>query len=314
MPSSRPLLRSYMQEILFALWVVAIIAPLAWSWYHKASIAMAMTLSLLFGYIVQMMWGFILGIGTIGWYELNLRVVMVPALVENGHFHTLITSGFMHSWNTPLHVLGNIIIIALVGIPLEDRLGRGKWLISYFVGLVGGSVAWTLANGGSTSPALGASGAAFGILGAYLCGWPDDEVYFPIVLIRKWPVQFIALFYFGFEIYKAWQVYGLSQASHVAHIAHFGGFILAYATLPILKKNIEWEGEVKLEEITDENPFVGVDELVKRLREEGDEKETRQAWLEEIAERASCPICGGQLRVKKMRIRCVDESSHIAWP
>ena len=121
-------------------------------------------------------------------------------------------------------------------------------------------------------------------------------------MIRKWPVQFIALFYFGFEIFKAWQVYGLSQVSHVAHIAHFGGFILAYATLPILKRNIEWEGEIELEEIKTENPFEGVDDLVKRLHEEGDEKETRQAWLEEIAERANCPVCEGSLYVKKMRI------------
>ena len=147
-----------------------------------------------------------------------------------------------------------------------------------------------------------------------MCGWPEDEVYFPLILIRKWPVQFIALFYFGFEIFNAWRVYGLSEVSHVAHIAHFGGFILAYATLPILKKGIEWEGDVELTEITQENPFEGVDELVKRLHEEGDEKETRQAWLEEIAERTKCPVCEGDLHLKKMRIRCVAESSHVAWP
>ena len=299
-----------MEEVLFALWVVAIIGPLAWSWYHKASIAMAMTLSLLFGYIVQMIWGFTLGQSQL--FELYDRVWMRPAWVADGHIHTLFTSGFIHS--SPLHILGNIVIIALVGIPLEDRLGRGKWLISYCIGLLGGSIAWTIANGGSTIPALGASGAAFGILGAYLCGWPQDEVYFPIILIRKWPVQFIALFYFGFEIFKAYQKYGLSQVSHVAHIAHFGGFILAYATLPILKRNIEWEGEIELEEIKTENPFEGVDDLVKRLHEEGDEKETRQAWLEEIAERANCPVCEGSLYVKKMRIRCESASCKIAWP
>ena len=122
MPSSRRLLRPNMEEVLFALWVVAIIGPLAWSWYHKASIAMAMTLSLLFGYIVQLIWGWFLGYEE--WNELYLRLVMIPALVEEGHFHTLITSGFVHSWTNPLHVLGNIIIIALVGIPLEERLGR----------------------------------------------------------------------------------------------------------------------------------------------------------------------------------------------
>jgi len=301
-----------MEEILFGLWIVAIIGPLVWSWYHKASIAMAMTLSLLFGYIVQLIWGWVLEFSELN--ELYIRVLMIPVLVEDGYFHTLITSGFLHSWNDPLHVLGNIIIIALVGIPLEERLGRGKWLISYTIGLLGGSIAWTLANSGSYTPALGASGAAFGILGAYMCGWPDDEVYFPLILIRKWPVQFIALFYFGLEIYNVYKIYHLSEVSHVAHLAHFGGFILAYATLPILKKGIEWEGDVEITEITQENPFEGVDALVKRLNEEGDEKETRQAWLEEIAERAKCPVCEGDLYLKKMRIRCVVESSHVAWP
>jgi membrane associated rhomboid family serine protease len=301
-----------MEEVLFGLWIVAIVGPLVWAWYHKASIAMGMTLSLLFGYIVQLIWGWVLDYSELN--ELYIRVLMIPVLVEEGYFHTLITSGFLHSWSDPLHVLGNIIIIALVGIPLEERLGRGRWLISYTIGLLGGSIAWTLANSGSYTPALGASGAAFGILGAYMCGWPDDEVYFPLILIRKWPVQFIALFYFGLEIYNAYRVYGLSEVSHVAHIAHFGGFILAYAALPILKKGIEWEGDVEITEITQENPFEGVDNLVKRLLEEGDEKETRQAWLEEIADRAKCPVCEGDLHLKKMRIRCVVESSHVAWP
>ena len=289
---------------------MAIIGPLAWAWSQQTSVALGMVLSLLFGYIVQFLWGVFLDFGDV--IELRLRLYLVPALVTDGHFHTLITSGFVHS--NPLHVLGNILIIALVGIPLEDRLGRVRWLISYMVGLLGGSVAWTLLNLESITPALGASGAAFGILGAYLSGWPNDEVFFPLILIRKWPVQFIALFYFGFEIYKAWQVYGLNEISNIGHIAHFGGFILAYATLPILKKGIEWEGDYKLEEIPEGNPFEGVDDLVERLRTEGEFIETRQAWLEEIADRAFCPVCGGVLEVKKMRVRCVSESSHLRWP
>ena len=89
---------------------------------------------------------------------------------------------------------------------------------------------------------------------------------------------------------------------------------MAYACLPILKKGIEWESEIELTEISEENPFEGVDELVKKLLEEGDEKETRQAWLEEISERAKCPVCGGDLHLKKLKIRCNLDSSHLAWP
>ena len=40
---------------------------------------------------------------------------------------------------------------------------------------------------------MGASGAAYGLLGAYL-SWPKDEIPFPLILIRPWPVTVIALF------------------------------------------------------------------------------------------------------------------------
>jgi membrane associated rhomboid family serine protease len=297
-----------MEGILLSIWVAAIIAPLLWAWKEKASIAMALTLSLLFGYIVQMIWYW-----TGYWYLVDY-LWMRPALVESGVFHTLITSGFVHNPVDPLHVLSNIIIIALVGIPLEERLGRGRWCISYLVGLLGGSIAWTLANPGSTSPVLGASGAAFGILGAYLMGWPRDEVFFPFILIRKWPVHFIALVYFALEVFRTWQKYEMNEISDVAHMAHLGGFILAYAMLPIIRKGTDWEGEIEVEELPLEHPFVGFDDLVKRLREEGDEKETRQAWMEEISEKANCPVCEGKMEVHRMRIRCTVDKSHLTWP
>ena len=71
---------------------------------------------------------------------------------------------------------------------------------------------------------------------------------------------------------------------------------------------------VTLVDMSQENPFEGVDELVKKLHEEGDEKETRQAWLEEISERAKCPVCGDNLHLKKMKIKCNSDSSHLSWP
>lgn len=269
---------------------------------------MAMTLSLLFGYIVQLIWNWT-GHGNLVDY-----LVMIPSEVQSGEIYTLLTAGFLHNpWN-PLHVLGNIVIIALVGIPLEQRLGRERWLISYVIGLLGGSIAWTLANFGSDTPALGASGAAFGILGAYLAGWPNDEVLFPFVIIRKWPVSWIALLYFGFEVINAWGVYGFSEVSHVAHMAHLGGFVVAYFSLSLIRKGTTWEGEIELQDLPENHPFVGVDDLVIRLRKEGDEKETRQAWMEELVMKTNCPVCEGKLQVHRLKIRCTESKSHVDWP
>jgi len=57
---------------------------------------------------------------------------------------------------------------------------------------------------------------------------------------------------------------------------------------------------------------------LQRLREEGDEIETRQAWLEQLAEQAQCPVCGAELTTLETEgitiLRCTLERSHIEWP
>ena len=58
--------------------------------------------------------------------------------------------------------------------------------------------------------------------------------------------------------------------------------------------------------------------ILTRLREEGDELETRRAWLEELSENAICPICDGEI-VADMdgeicRLRCTLSGSHLKWP
>ena len=148
--------------------------------------------------------------------------------MDNLHF-----SWFLHSQFDATHVLSNILVISLVGIPLEQRLGWRRFTIIYFVGLIGGSVAWVLFNFESSRPALGASGAAFGLFGAYLAGWPKDEIPFPLILIRKWPVFYLALIYFALEVMRAYSIYGLDRPSDVGHMAHLGGFILAYVLLTV---------------------------------------------------------------------------------
>ena len=46
-----------------------------------------------------------------------------------------------------------------------------------------------------------------------------------------------------------------------------------------------------------------VKRILHRLREEGDEEETRRAWIEELADNAICPICGGGLTALSRIVR-----------
>ena len=63
---------------------------------------------------------------------------------------------------------------------------------------------------------------------------------------------------------------------------------------------------------------IPIQETLASLREEGDELETRQAWLEELAEIALCPVCDGVLKVEMKgelaRLECISEKRHLKWP
>jgi hypothetical protein len=55
-----------------------------------------------------------------------------------------------------------------------------------------------------------------------------------------------------------------------------------------------------------------------KLREEGDELETREAWLERLSEQVQCPECGGELGLVGAgdvpQIICRLNKSHLRWP
>ena len=78
----------------------------------------------------------------------------------------MLTSGFVHDWSGPMHILFNSYAIWIFGRALEPPLGRWRFLALYLTSIVGGSVAvlW-LSN--PQVPVVGASGALFGLMGAY---------------------------------------------------------------------------------------------------------------------------------------------------
>ena len=270
--------------------------------------------------------------------DLNLFVqgALIPAVAfEPEHLHRLISAAWLHA--DLFHLLGNVLVILLVGVPLEQRLGRGRFLSIYLIGVLGANIGWTLANWESWTFCIGASGAAFGLLGCYLACWPRDEIEFPLILIRKWPVAWIALIKFALEVMQY-----PTATSNVAHLAHITGFIACY----VLAKPIAKGGLVPIGTVDSGPSSKGGQEAqhkaiksrmrdmstdpwgekltgparrtLQRLREEGDEIETRQAWLEQLAEQAQCPVCGGELTTHETEgitiLRCTLERSHIEWP
>ncbi|GAA3175235.1 rhomboid family intramembrane serine protease [Streptomyces virens] len=83
--------------------------------------------------------------------------------VADGEWYRLVTSMFTHEeiW----HIGFNMLSLWWLGGPLEQALGRARYLALYLIsGLAGSALTYLLASG--TTASLGASGAIFGLFGA----------------------------------------------------------------------------------------------------------------------------------------------------
>ena len=88
----------------------------------------------------------------------------IPGGLDQGEWYRLITAAFLHA--SLIHLAMNMLILWIVGAPVEQAIGRGRFLALYVVsGLAGSAGALLLSPNAIT---VGASGAIFGILGAAL--------------------------------------------------------------------------------------------------------------------------------------------------
>jgi rhomboid protease GluP len=87
---------------------------------------------------------------------------LVPALVAEGEWWRLVTSAFLHSGF--VHLAMNMLSLYFLGSFAEISFGRSRFLALYFISGIGGGLAY-LYFGPFNAPAVGASGAIFGLLG-----------------------------------------------------------------------------------------------------------------------------------------------------
>jgi membrane associated rhomboid family serine protease len=100
----------------------------------------------------------------VGSNQHGIFVLPVGDLTHDHQWWRLVTAMFLHG--SILHIAFNMYALWVIGTPVEQYLGRARYLGLYFVSGLAGSAGALLQS--PLTPVVGASGAIFGILGAMM--------------------------------------------------------------------------------------------------------------------------------------------------
>ena len=159
---------------------------------------------------------------------------MVPARIPavlNGYgsfeaaFLPLVTSMFLHAGIA--HILGNMLFLGIFGDNVEAAFGHLRYLLFYFVCGVGAGLMHIAFNFNSHIPALGASGAISGVLGAYIVLEPRNRILTLIfIFLVRVPAVVVLGLWFVLQFLSGIGSLGTTVNGGVAVWAHIGGFLL----------------------------------------------------------------------------------------
>jgi len=248
----------------------------------------------------------------LGFRSTYLAVEQIPQL------YTLITSMFIHGGF--LHIFGNMLIFFFVGFPFEQRIGWKKFLTIYFLTGICAALTHSFLNLGSPIPLVGASGAIFGIMGAFAYSYPRDKVVMPIgigiMFLTRIRVMYAVIFFAAIETFIVW----MDVPDGTAHFAHLGGLISgAIIAAIILRKqkthtkkgetiyydsfNPQKPKKIKLKEL---KSLATTPELLSMYSKIENETvpQVRDIWIEHFLEKAVCPKCGKSLNHFDEKIWC----------
>ena len=150
-------------------------------------------------------------------------------VIERGWIWQLATYMFLHGG--ALHILFNMLGVWMFGVELERRWGTRFFMQYYAVSGIGGGLTFLLISllpfqataVTYVTPAVGASGALFGLLLAFAIYYPERPIMLLLVFV---PARIFVMIYGGFSLLNTFQ-----PSRGVADAAHLGGMIFGYLYL-----------------------------------------------------------------------------------
>lgn len=294
--------------------LIVVLASLTTAWIRRIPMVMAITVA---NFLVFTAMLFSEGLADQGvFHDLATRV---SYLVDRDYaqWYTILTSTFLHAGF--VHIFGNMLVLVMLGLPFEERVGPLRFTLIYFLSAVVAVLLHAIwiyyqdpSPGALEIPLVGASGAVFGILGAFATMYPRDRVpmFLIFIFLPRVPVYVGAIAMTAVEIFAL----GFGAQGNVAHAAHIGGavggFILGLSLKPKRERAEEERPQpVQLDygvlESLAHDPQQK--QWLRKLKENEDERETQDAWLQQLLPTLECQECGSALAPHgRRRLRCAN--------
>lgn len=169
----------------------------------------------------------------------------IPYKVLEGDIFSVISSMFLHGGIA--HLIGNMLFLFVFGDNIEDKFGRIKYALFYIAWGFAAAYAhsfFAVSTGGGEIPAIGASGAISGVLGAYLVLFPRAKIFTIIAAFFITTVRIPAIAYIPFWFIMQIIFSVLNPLGGVAYLAHIGGFLAGVLSGYVMKNVITGQGMV----------------------------------------------------------------------
>ncbi|MGC8936891.1 MAG: rhomboid family intramembrane serine protease [Candidatus Methanomethylicaceae archaeon] len=188
--------------------------------------------------VVYLVSSFENGFIEIGDYWVSAGAFVPMFIASPSQWYRILSSMFLHA--DLFHLLFNMYFLFIFGRAVETSLGRGRFLLLYFSSGIVASLFHTAFGFvedpiSYAVPAIGASGAISGILGAYLMLYPGTSMLLVLpIFLLPWffwiRASYYILFWFATQV-----IYGFAKAAGgTAVFAHAGGFVAGIALLSVL--------------------------------------------------------------------------------
>lgn len=164
----------------------------------------------------------------------DLRELPIAYQIVPDEFYTIttVTAAFLHAdmW----HLAGNMLFLWTFGDNVEDAMGHIKFLIFYLICAFVASWFHAFSFPASDAPLIGASGAAAGIVTAYLMLHPKMKIWG--LFFGRIPLRLPALWVLGAWVAFQVVMYFADSGNQVSWAAHVGGAAAGILLVGLFKR------------------------------------------------------------------------------